>query len=56
MTKILVSDPITDAGMAILQDAGFEVKYLPDSSPGDKAEACKDVGRLDCTQRYKCDS
>ncbi len=43
MTKILVSDPITDAGMAILQDAGFEVKYLPDSSPGDKAEACKDV-------------
>lgn len=43
MTKILVSDPVTDAGMAILQDAGFEVKYLPDSPPEDKAEACKDV-------------
>lgn len=41
--KVLVSDPITDAGMSILKDAGFEVKYLPDASPDEKAEACKDV-------------
>ncbi len=43
LMKVLVSDPITDAGMAILKDAGFEVKYLPDATPEEKAEACKDV-------------
>ncbi len=43
MMKVLVSDPITDAGMAILKDAGFDVKYLPDAPPEEKADACKDV-------------
>lgn len=43
MVKLLVSDPITDIGMSILKDAGFEVKYLPDATPEEKAEACKDV-------------
>ncbi len=41
--KILVSDPITEAGMAILKDADFKVIYLPDRSPEEKANACKDI-------------
>ena len=41
--KILVSDPITDAGMAILKDANMEVVYLPDASAEEKAEASKDI-------------
>jgi len=41
--KVLVSDPITDAGMSILKEAGFEIIYLPDSSPEEKAESCKDI-------------
>ena len=41
--KVLVSDPITEAGMAILKDAKFEVVYLPDASADEKADACKDV-------------
>ena len=41
--KILVSDPITDAGMAILKDAGLDIVYLPNSSPEEKQEAARDV-------------
>lgn len=41
--KILVSDPITAAGKAILEDANLEVVNLPDASTDEKAEACKDV-------------
>jgi len=41
--KILVSDPITAAGMAILEDANLEVVNLPDASADEKAKACKDV-------------
>ncbi len=41
--KVLVSDPITEAGMAILKEADFDVIYLPDSSADEKADACKDV-------------
>ena len=32
MTKILVSDPIADKGIEVLEDAGFEVIYNPNSS------------------------
>lgn len=41
--KILVSDPITPAGIAILEDANLEVVNFPDASAEEKAEACKDV-------------
>ncbi|MAD51461.1 MAG: phosphoglycerate dehydrogenase [Candidatus Marinimicrobia bacterium] len=41
--KVLVSDPITKAGMAILKEADFDVVYLPDASDDEKADACKDV-------------
>jgi D-3-phosphoglycerate dehydrogenase len=41
--KILVSDPITDAGMAILKDAGLDIVYLPNYSPEEKQEAARDV-------------
>jgi D-3-phosphoglycerate dehydrogenase len=41
--KVLVSDPITEAGIAILKSANLDVIYLPDASAEEKAEACKDV-------------
>jgi len=41
--KVLVSDPITDAGISLLKDANFEVVYLPDGSDEEKTNACKDV-------------
>ena len=41
--KILVSDPITESGMTILNEAKFEVVYLPKGTPKEKADACKDV-------------
>ncbi len=41
--KILVSDPITDGGMALLKDAGLDVVYLPHGSSEEKSEAAKDV-------------
>ena len=41
--KVLVSDPITKAGMTILKEADFDVVYLPDASDDEKADACKDV-------------
>ena len=41
--KILVSDPITKSGLAVLTDANFDVVQLPNGSPEEKAEACKDV-------------
>ncbi|HIB31649.1 MAG TPA: phosphoglycerate dehydrogenase [Candidatus Marinimicrobia bacterium] len=41
--KVLVSDPITESGMSILQDAGLEVDYLPEGSIDEKRSACKDV-------------
>ncbi len=41
--KILVSDPITESGMAVLTNANFDVVQLPNGTPKEKAEACKDV-------------
>ncbi|MBT4269917.1 MAG: phosphoglycerate dehydrogenase [Candidatus Marinimicrobia bacterium] len=41
--KILVSDPITESGMAVLTDANFDVVQLPEGTPEEKAEACKDI-------------
>ena len=43
MMKILVSDPITESGMAVLNEAKFEVVNLPKGTPEEKADACKDV-------------
>ncbi|MBT4369518.1 MAG: phosphoglycerate dehydrogenase, partial [Candidatus Marinimicrobia bacterium] len=41
--KILVSDPITDAGLSILKDSGLDIVYLPDGTPEEKQNAAKDV-------------
>ncbi len=41
--KILVSDPITESGLAVLTDAKFDVIQLPNGTPEEKAMACKGV-------------
>jgi len=41
--KILVSDPITENGLAVLKNANFDIVELPNGSPEEKAEACKDA-------------
>ena len=32
MTKVLVSDPIADKGIEILEEAGFDIVYNPNPS------------------------
>jgi len=41
--KVLLSDQITDAGMAILTDAGLDIIYLPNGTPEEKQTAAQDV-------------
>ena len=41
--KILVSDPITENGLAVLKNANFDIIELPNGSPEEKIEACKDA-------------
>ena len=41
--KVLVSDPITDIGMSILNEAGLDIVYLPDGTPEEKQNAAQDV-------------
>ena len=41
--KILVSDPITEAGLAILKDADLDVVYLPEADPEEKRRAAENV-------------
>jgi len=41
--KILVSDPITEAGLSILKEAGLDVIYLPEGSEDEKNKAAFDV-------------
>ena len=41
--KILVSDPITENGLAVLKNANFDIVELPNGSPEEKAESCKDA-------------
>jgi len=41
--KILVSDPITEAGLSILTEAGLDVIYLPEGSEDEKHKAAVDV-------------
>ena len=41
--KILVSDPITEAGLSILKEAGLDVIYLPEGSEDEKHKAAVDV-------------
>ena len=41
--KILVSDPITENGLAVLKNANFDIVELPNGSPEEKTEACKDA-------------
>ena len=41
--KILVSDPITEAGLSILKEAGLDVIYLPKGSEDEKHKAAVDV-------------
>jgi D-3-phosphoglycerate dehydrogenase len=46
MTKILVSDKISDEGLAILQQSGFEVAYKPDISHEDLVREIADYDAL----------
>ena len=41
--KILVSDPITEAGLSILKETGLDVIYLPEGSEDEKHKAAVDV-------------
>ena len=41
--KVLVSDPITDAGIALLKDANLDVVNISEASEKEKLDACKDV-------------
>jgi len=41
--KILVSDPITENGLAVLKNANFDIVELPNGSTEEKTEACKDA-------------
>ena len=41
--KILVSDPITEAGLAILKDADLDVVYLPEADPEEKRRAAENI-------------
>ena len=41
--KILVSDPITEAGLSILKEAGLDVISLPEGSEDEKHKAAVDV-------------
>ena len=41
--KVLVSDPITDTGISILEDSGFNTLYLPDSDKKEINKAIHDV-------------
>ena len=41
--KVLVSDPITDTGISILEDSGFKTLYLPDSDKKEINKAIHDV-------------
>ena len=41
--KVLVSDPITESGLAILKKGGLEVHYLPEGSNEEIISASRDV-------------
>jgi len=41
--KILISDPITEEGMALIRDSGLEVDYLPDASKDEIENSAKDA-------------
>lgn len=46
MTRILVSDPITTAGIDLFKEAGFEVKVKTDHSPEELKAAIKEYDAL----------
>ena len=41
--KVLVSDPLTDAGLSILKDAVIDIIYLPESSNEDLYDVIEDI-------------
>ena len=43
MTKVLVSDPIADKGIAILEDAQFDVIYNPNPSNDELQNYSRDI-------------
>ena len=45
MTKVLVSDPIADKGISILEDAGFDIIYNPNPSDEELQALASDVTR-----------
>ena len=41
--KILVSDPISESGLNIIKEYGFEVIYLPNATDFEKKKASENV-------------
>ena len=54
--KVLVSDPITDTGISILEDSGFNILYLPDSDKKEINKAIHDVDGMIIRSGTKVDA
>ena len=54
--KILIADPISDFGISILNDAGFELVLKPESSQEEKTNAARDVDGIIIRSGTKVDS
>ena len=54
--KVLIADPISDSGISILNDAGFELILKPESSQEEKTNAARDVDGIIIRSGTKVDS
>ena len=54
--KVLITDPISDTGLSILQDSGFDIVYKAESSQIEKYGAAHDVEGLIIRSGTKVDS
>ena len=54
--KILIADPISDSGISILNDAGFELILKPESSQEEKTNAASDADGIIIRSGTKIDS
>ena len=44
MVKVLVSDPISDKGLEVLEEAGFDIVYHPNPSADELQSLVSDIG------------
>ena len=54
--KVLVSDPITDIGISILEDCGLNIVYLPDCDKNEINKAIHDVDGIIIRSGTKVDA